>query len=143
MTGVAARPPPLARLLVAAALAAGAFACADEVQDPRSGQVDFSDPKSVTASIFYAAETGQTGHLRGLCDPDGAGDDDTHRICAMQPGAPDWDSFRQNFARARLNGEPRIHGDRARLDFVFGAAANRSETMELVRRGQRWYLASF
>ena len=120
-----------------------ASACVDEVKDPRSGQVDFSDPKSVVGSIFYAAETGQAEHLRGLCDPDGAGDDDTRRICAMQPGAADWDSFRHNFARARLNGEPRVSGNRARLDFVFGAGATRSETMELVRRGQRWYLASF
>ena len=124
-------------------LALVAAACVDEVKDPRSGQVDFSDPKSVVGSIFYAAETGHTEHLRGLCDPDGAGDGDTGRICAMKPGAADWDSFRQNFASAHLNGEPRVSGNRARLDFVFGPGASRSETMELVRRGERWYLASF
>jgi hypothetical protein len=128
---------------LASALAAGAAGCADEVQDPRSADVDFHDPKSVVGSIFYAAETGRSEHLRRLCDPKGGGNRQTRRICAMRPGAHDWDSFRRNFARARLNGEPRISGDRARLDFVFGAAGNESETMELVRRDGRWYLSAF
>lgn len=131
------------RRLLAAALAAALVACADEIVDPRSGQVDFRDPKSVTGSIFYAAETGHTAHLAGLCDPAGAADDDTRRICAMHPGAPEWDSFRRSFARAHLNGEPRIHGDRARLDFLFGPDGRDGETMELVRRDGRWYLSSF
>jgi len=56
---------------------------------------------------------------------------------------PDWESFRRAFARGRLNGEPRVHGDHARLDFVFGPAGDDSETMELVRRGGRWYLSAF
>ena len=130
-------------LLRASALALLALGCAVEVQDPRSAEVDFTSPKSVTASIFYAAESGRTEHLAGLCDPTGAGDGDTRRICAMRPGAPGWDSFRKNFARARLNGEPRVSDDRAHLDFVFGPDGTDSETMELVRRGGRWYLSSF
>jgi len=132
---------PLAVALCAVSAAVGA--CAKEIQDPRSGEVDFLDPKSVTASIFYAAETGSADHLRGLCDPAGSSDDDTRRICAMRPGEPGWESFRTNFARARLNGEPRVAGDRAELHFLFGPSGDQSETMELVRRGGRWYLASF
>jgi hypothetical protein len=120
-----------------------ATACAKEIQDPRSGQVDFADPKSVTASIFYAAESGETAHLRSLCDPRGENDADTARICAMTPASPDWADFRAEFARAHLNGEPRVSGDRAALHFVFGPDATRSETMELVRRDGRWYLSSF
>ena len=127
---------------MAAALALAA-ACAKEVQDPRSGHVDFADPKSVTASIFYAADTGETAHLETLCDPRGQNDDDTARICAMTPAAPDWDDFRAEFARARLNGEPRVSGDRAALHFLFGPDGTQSETMELVRRDGRWYLSSF
>jgi hypothetical protein len=135
----------LRALAVVCAAVAGTLvpACAKEIADPRSAQVDFGDPKSVTASIFHAAETGRTGHLRGLCDPTGAGDDDTRRICAMHEGAPGWDSFRQSFARARLNGEPRVSGDRAQLDFLFGPGGGDGETMELVRRDGRWYLSSF
>ena len=120
-----------------------ASACAKEIEDPRSDRVDFADPKSVTASIFYAAESGRAGHLRSLCDPRGENDDDTARICAMTPGSPDWADFRAQFTRAHLNGEPRVSGDRAALHFVFGPEATRSETMELVRRDGRWYLSGF
>ena len=128
---------------LAAAFAALVAACPEDVQDPRSGEVDFRDPKSVTASIFYAAESGHTAHLAGLCDPTGASDADTRRVCAVHPGAPDWDSFRDSFAHAHLNGEPRIHGDHATLDFIFGPDGKSSETMELVRRDGRWYLSAF
>jgi len=134
----------MGRCLLAAVLAAALLAaCAEEVMDPRSAQVDFRDPKSVTGSIFYAAESGHTAHLAGLCDPAGASDDDTRRICAMHPGAPDWASFRRNFARGRLNGEPRVHGDHAALEFLFGPDGRDGETMELVRRDGRWYLSTF
>lgn len=127
-------------MVVALLVAAG---CAKEVQDPRSGRVDFADPKSVTASIFYAAESGETDHLKTLCDPRGENDEDTARICAMTPSSPEWDDFRTQFARGRLNGEPRVSGERAALHFLFGPDGMQSETMELVRRDGRWYLSSF
>jgi hypothetical protein len=134
---------PWLAIMVALALPVAVAACADEIQDPRSADVDFRDPKSVTGSIFYAAETGKTAHLAGLCDPTGAGDDDTRRICSMHAGAPDWESFRASFARAHLNGEPRVSGDHARLELLFGPGGRDRGAMELVRRGGRWYLSSF
>ena len=129
-----------ARLALAAALFG---ACAKEIQDPHSDEVDFTDPKSVTAQIFHAAATGRADNLRALCDPRGENDEDTARICAMTAAAPDWAGFRAEFARGHLNGEPRVSGDRAALHFVFGPDATRSETMELVRRDGRWYLSAF
>lgn len=130
-------------ILALFALAALAGACAKEVKDPRSGRVDFRDPKSVVASIFYAAESGRAEHLKTLCDPRGENDEDTARICRLTPAAPEWADFRVQFARAHLNGEPRVAGDRAALHFVFGPRATDSETMELVRRDGRWYLFEF
>lgn len=124
-------------------LLALAAACAKEIQDPAAEQVDFADPKSVTAQIFRAAATGRAENLASLCDPRGENDDDTARICALTPGAPEWADFRAEFARAHLNGEPRVSGDRAALHFLFGPDATRSETMELVRRDGRWYLSAF
>jgi len=134
------RPSLADRLALAAALLG---ACAKEIQDPDSDEVDFADPKSVTAQIFHAAKTGRADNLRALCDPRGENDEDTGRICAMTAAAPDWTGFRAEFARAHLNGEPRVSGDRAAIHFVFGPDATRSETMELVRRDGRWYLSAF
>jgi hypothetical protein len=127
-------------LAVIAALVAG---CAKEVEDPRSDRIDFGDPKSVVAQIFYAAESGRAEHLKELCDPRGDNDEDTARICRLTPDSPDWPDFRAQFAHAHLNGEPRVAGDRAALHFVFGPRATESETMELVRRDGRWYLFEF
>ena len=130
--------------LAAAIFLPGLGACEPkEIADPRSAEVDFSDPKSVTASIFHAAATGETAHLAGLCDPAGENNADTARICAMTPRSPDWDSFRETFARARLNGEPRISGHRASLHFLYGPEGRDRETMELVQRDGRWYLLAF
>ena len=129
---------------LAAALAlACAAGCAKEIQDPQSDHVDFSDPKSVTAQVFHAAATGRADNLPALCDPRGENDDDTARICALTAAAPEWADFRAEFARAHLNGEPRVSGDRAAVHFVFGPDATRSETMELVQRDGRWYLSAF
>lgn len=133
----------ISRSLAVALWVVLASACAKEIHDPRSADVDFSDPKSVVGSIFFAAEHGSTAHLAGLCDPTGAANPEARRVCAAHPGASDWDSFRRAFARGRLNGEPRIHGDHARLDFLFGPEGDDGETMELVRRGGRWYLSAF
>jgi hypothetical protein len=130
----------MARLMAVLALASG---CAKEIEDPRSDRVDFTDPKSVTASIFFAAETGRVAALPTLCDPAGENDEDTARICGMTPSSPEWAAFRAAFARAHLNGEPRVSGDRAALHFVYGPDATESETMELVRRDGRWYLLEF
>jgi hypothetical protein len=118
-------------------------ACAKEVRDPIGREVDVADPKSVVGAIFYAARTGDATPLPGLCAPDGESDESVRRICSLTPGDPAWPSFRVAFARARLNGEPRVHEDHAWLDFVFGERATDLETMELARRADRWYLLRF
>ena len=133
----------LARAAATALAVLFAAGCAKEIQDPQSDEVDFSDPKAVTAQVFHAAATGRADNLSSLCDPRGENDGDTARICALTTAAPDWADFRTEFAHAHLNGEPRVSGDRAAIHFVFGPDATRSETMELVQRDGRWYLSAF
>ena len=142
---VSATLVPMAVLYsVAAAFAlAGTSACEKKVADPKGATVDFGDPKSVTAAIFWAAEHDDDRHLASLCDPAGTGDADTTRVCRLTRDSPDWAAFRAAFAGARLNGEPRVSGDRAAIYFVYGPDGADTETMELVRRGGRWYLAAF
>lgn len=126
--------------LIAAILCAG---CAEDIADPISGDVDFANPKSVLGSVFYAARTGEIGHLASLCDPRGTANHAVQRICALEAQSSDLGSFRANFARARLNGEPRISGDTAVIKFLYGPKGTDRETMTLVRRDGRWYLQSF
>jgi hypothetical protein len=124
-------------------MAALLCACAKEIDDGGSSKVDFSNPKTVLASVFHAARTGDADHLESLCDPQGEGNEHTKRICRVRKGGPDWDSFRKNFRAGRLNGEPRITDDIAVVMFIYGPKGKQTETMKLVRRGDKWFLHSF
>lgn len=130
-------------LCAVAVVAAGHMGCAKEIADPRSADIDHANPKSVLGGVFYAAETGDDKVLAELCEPGGAGTQSVLRICGLTKDSPEWSSFRQSFARGRLNGEPRISGDRALLHFVFGPEGKDSETMELIKVDGRWYLHGF
>lgn len=131
---------PVRTFLLVAALCGG---CKKQVVDPVREEVDFGDPKSVTAALFWAAAHDDDTHLASLCDPAGENDAETARVCGLRRGAPDWAAFRAAFAEATLNGEPRISGDRASIYLVYGAGRAETETMELVRREGRWYLFEF
>jgi hypothetical protein len=118
------------------------LACSREVVDPIGPDVDPTDPRSVVGGVIHAARSGDPRPLATLCLA-GVSEPSVARICDLGVDAPAWPGFRGAFARARLNGQPRVSGDRAAINFVYGPDAKRPETMELVRKGGRWYLARF
>ena len=117
--------------------------CDKKVDDRGSAQVDYQEPKRVLSSVFFAAQTGESQHLRGLCDPEGKANEHALRICSQTRGSKDWPAFKMQFEKGRLIGEARVSGDSALVNFVFGKNGTDRETMELVRRGERWYLLAF
>ena len=117
--------------------------CAKEIPDPGAEEVDPTNPKSVLGSVFWAARTGKADHLASLCSPDGSGNASVKRICRVTPDSPDWTSFRENFSRGHINGEPRITGDTAVLKFLYGPSGSTKETMTMTRRDGRWFLERF
>lgn len=129
-----------AHLWIALAGLVAAAGCAREIDDGGSSDVDFTRPKKVVASVFYAAETGDAAHLSGLCDPRGEANAPVQRICAVRPKSEMWTSFERTFARGRIIGEPRVSGDRALINIAYGPDGTEPETIELVRRDGRWYL---
>ena len=116
--------------------------CAKEIPEPGGQAIDFSSPKNVVSHIFWAARTGTDSGLASLCDSN-FGNPSVKRICAVRKSSPDWESFRENFARGTLNGEPRIAGDRAVLKFHYGPDGATPQTMTLERRDKKWFLKSF
>lgn len=120
-----------------------ATSCSKNIDDMESGDVDFSNPKRVLSSVFYAAKEGKSEHLAGLCDPSGNANKYAKRICGQTLNGPDWPAFVKQFKKAKLIGEARIAGDTAMVNFVFGESGTSPETMELIRREGRWYLLSF
>ena len=136
-------PMPTWSLCCLAGLLCASTACSKTIDDRGSAQVDFTNPKLVVSSIFHAASTGESGHLASLCDPGGEANKHVLRICAQHQGDADWPSFVHQFEKGRLSGEARIAGERAQVNFVFGADGSDAETMELVQRDGRWYLMAF
>ena len=129
--------------LLAPILGLALFACSKKIDDHGAGTVDFGSAKRVVSSIFFAAQNGQSDHLAGLCDPEGSSNKHARRICSQTVGGDDWDAFVSQFAKGKLIGEARISGDRAQVNFVFGPNGTSPETMELVRRGDKWHLSAF
>ena len=132
-------PSALAVAFITVAL----LACAKEIPEPGGEVIDYQSPKNLVSHIFWAARTGNTGKLATLCLPDEAGNEAVRRVCGVVRGHGEWSSFQSNFAKGKLNGEPRVSGDTAVLKFLFGPDGAMPETMKLVRRDGRWYLESF
>ena len=124
-------------------LALALVACDKKVDDRGSAQVDYSEPKRVLSSVFFAAQSGESRHLAELCDPHGKANSHALRICSQVSGSAEWPAFAKQFEKGRLIGEARITDDSALVNFVFGPSGTDRETMELVRRGRRWYLLAF
>ena len=128
------------RLLLTAIVA---FGCSKTIDDRGAEIVDFTNPKRVLASVFFAAKHDKADHLATLCDPEGSANKHALRICRQTWQGEDWRSFQRQFAQGRLIGEARISGDRALINFVFGPQGTDPETMELVRRDGNWFLKAF
>ncbi|MCL4872345.1 MAG: hypothetical protein KJ063_25570 [Anaerolineae bacterium] len=109
----------------------------------QEGFIDFENPASVVEAIFIAARTEEFGILPYLCDPHGEADEDVKGVCAISPEHEQRDEFIQYFATAGINGEIVIDGNSAFVSYVFGPNKDQTETMELIRRNQLWYLLRF
>ena len=94
-------------------------------------------------TAFAAAQTGDFILLSDLCDPLGGNDGDTELICAITDDHADKDMFIETFARAKLNSDAVISGDRAEVAFLFGPDGDEEETMVPIQREGKWYLYSY
>lgn len=103
------------------------------------------DPVTLVEAIFLAARTGNFSELSGLCEPSGAGDGDTKRICdiASQPKAAQ-DDFKSQFQKGRVVGNAILFGDNgAKVKIKFGPDGTRDEEFDLTKISGKWYIVSF
>lgn len=103
-----------------------------------------NDPQLLVEAIFESARSGDLSLLKDLGDPQGQGDEDIRRICAIASAREqELRGFRSYFMTGKVVGEPKIDGDKAQVDFLFGPEGNLEEKMNLIRRNGKWYLLSF
>jgi hypothetical protein len=127
--------------------------------------VNYESPTSVVKAIFHAANTGDYEILGSLCDPLAKGDRDVKNICQlgfgfneaqkkeMQENGKTIEDFKKQFKSVFGNGEiigntkfeTNDYDNYAKVDFNFypDGVEKRKETMNLVQRGNKWYLSSF
>ena len=101
-------------------------------------------PESVMKYIFESAKKGDFSNFRNLCDPYGENDSDVNQICyaemLMEKQKTD---LKREFENGRVIGKAKVNGDKAEVEFVFGASANRLEKMKMIKRNGLWYLGAF
>lgn len=103
-----------------------------------------ADPKSVAEEVFKAARTGHFSVLSQLCDPNGEVDRDSQRLCAVESTSEGAQAdFMAYFKSGKVIGDPVINGDQASVQIKFGMDGDRDETLNMVKRGDKWYLSSF
>lgn len=127
--------------------------------------LNHENPTSVVNAIFHAAETGEYEILGGLCDPLARGDGDVKNICQLGYGFSEAQKkeleengksvddfkkeFKDVFGKGEIIGNTKFesndYGNYAKVDFYFypDGSNKRKETMNLVQRGNNWYLSSF
>lgn len=132
-------------------------------QETKQDQVDFTNPESVVNAIFDAAREQDFTILSLLCDPEGEGDGDVKQICSVTGLAEevqknpadknlkrDLEDFVSVFKKGKITGETTYKTfkdiEYASVPFCFdhpGGDDRSNETMELVKRMDKWYLYSF
>lgn len=115
-------------------------------------------PETVMNTIFQAAQTGDVEILKRLLPPvdsvTGELPCDGDCIAICNPGNETMkdelrrayvsiSEFSNYFSNAKIVGEPIIEGNEAKVNFLFGPNAERSETMNLQQIDGKWFLRSF
>ena len=111
-----------------------------------SGGESQKTPEAALQMVFDAAKSGKLEGLKVLLPPGGGEDGDVRNVCGVSM-APEKDQkeFREYFEKGAIQGKARIDekAGTAEVDFLFGPTGKKSETMNLVRKGELWYLSSF
>jgi ribosomal protein S4 len=112
-------------------------------------QVKYSEPEEVLEAIFFAARTKDFSELKNLCDPQEKGDVESLCACRLSGNYNSEYANRQDcsnmtkeqFVLYFRNGKnPRVVKNDGIYATVEYDAGNVSPNMQLVKRGNRWYI---
>ena len=104
---------------------------------------DQSTPQSVAEIMFASARTGKYDILKNLCSSDIDTDSDSKKVCEVSGDAALQQNFSEYFTKGKIIGEPTIDGNKAVVKILFGPDGNREESLNLVKKDGKWFLASF
>ena len=112
--------------------------------DSIKAPADQTNPAWVIEQIFEAAKTGDYTVLNTICDTVADIDGDTKRICAVGTSSDEnKKQFSIYFKLGKIVGETVISGNEAKVPITFGPNGDKTETMNLIKRGDNWFLTRF
>lgn len=104
--------------------------------------VDQGTPKALAESIFRAARTGEFTGLEKILDPADSDRQAKNIAGVASAEAERQEEFRTWFGKGKVVGEPRIEGDDAEVDILFGPDGTKAEKFVMHRHEGLWYLRS-
>lgn len=103
-----------------------------------------SSPKGTIEHLIEAAKKEDYSKLRNLVDPYGEFDQDVLTVCLVEMYPSDMkELWKGQFANGRIMGESTVKGDTAKVEIAMGLSSDKLETINLIRRQDKWYLQSF
>lgn len=129
----------LSLILMAGLLNSG---CQNSESSPKR-VIDQTTPDGALQLVFETVQKEKYEALASFCDPKGENDKDTRKICESGLTEEGRVEVFRYFARAKVNGEPEIKEDRAKVPFLYGPDGETEEEMYLVQRDGKWYLLKF
>jgi len=107
------------------------------------GGSDQSTPQGVAEIMFKSASSGDFSKLEMLCNDALDTDGDSKKVCEVTKDKELQKTFAEYFSKGKVNGEPTIEGDKAAVKIFFGPDGTKEETLNMVKKDDKWYLVSF
>ncbi|MES2773268.1 MAG: hypothetical protein V4722_03740 [Bacteroidota bacterium] len=104
---------------------------------------DQTTPQGVAEIMFSSAKSGEFAALESLCNAAVDTDGDSKKVCEVAKDKEFQKSYVEYFSTGKVNGEPTVDGDKAEVKILFGADGTKEETLNMVKKDGKWYLASF
>ena len=105
-------------------------------------KADQSSPKALAESIFTAARSGKFAGLEGIAATS-ASAESKDLAGVGKAEAKKQESFREHFAKAKVNGEAKVEGDKAQVPVMCGPDGTKAQTLKMVKVNGVWYLEGF
>lgn len=103
-----------------------------------------STPKGTIEHLINAAKNEDFSKLRNLVDPYGEFDRDVFDICLVEIYPNDMkEQWKNEFTNGRIMGITKVTDETAAVEIAMGISSNKLETINLVKRQDKWYIQSF
>ncbi|MEP7255398.1 MAG: hypothetical protein ABI666_06455 [Ferruginibacter sp.] len=117
----------------------------DTDQSTLTAMADQSTPQTLAEAIFSAARNGDLSQLKNICDIPSEADRDSKEICEIiNADDKSKESFKIYYSNGKVDGEPLIEGDKARLNIKLSSSESSlifvRKVFNMAKKDGKWFL---